>query len=142
MLMLAVLTITAILGCDGDSTWGPCVHEYREPIVQITDARDMRSGAAVDSIVLTHIRIDGRVVEPLYFATVGPSYGVSARGDSLFCQIPCGFATAAGNYVFTVSAPGYLPQDRGYDAQYGVFKGGCPSYNDEGLRVSLRLWHG
>ena len=32
-------------------------------------------------------------------------------------------------------------QDRGYEASYRVFHGGCPSYSDQGLRIGLKLWH-
>jgi hypothetical protein len=67
------------------------------------------------------------------------SYGLVVLGDSLICTIPCGFGVEEGNYVFTVSASGYPPQLRGYEARYNEVKGGCPGYSDKGERVTLRL---
>ena len=138
--LLAALLLPGLPACDDDRIAGPCVHEYREPIIQLISARDARDGTALSSVVLTNIRVDGRPLEASFLATVGPAYGVIARGDSLVCAIPCGFATDAGNYVFTVSAVGYPPQDRGYQVDYSVSHGGCPSYNDGGVEVELRLW--
>lgn len=134
-----VLAVAAVLvGCDGVA--GPCVHTYREPLLQIVSARDAATGAPIASVVIRDVRREG-LVQDLQLLLAGPAYGVEVQGDSLLCGVPCGFATSEGNYIFTVSAPGYPPQDRGYEARYRVFKGGCPSYNDGGLRVSLAL-HG
>jgi len=140
--LLVALALVAVTACGDDATApGRCVHEYREPIIELVSAHDARFGSALSSVVLTNIRFNGHVLEPSFLASVQPAYGVTARGDSLVCAIPCGFATEAGNYIFTISAAGYPPpQDRGYEAQYGVFHGGCPSYSDEGLRIDLRLW--
>ena len=82
------------------------------------------------------------MTQDLRFLVTGPAYGVEIQGDSLVCSVPCGFATQEGNYILPVSAAGYPPQDRGYDARYRAFKGGCPSYNDGGVRITLALQRG
>lgn len=123
--------------CDGNPI-GPCVHEYREALLQVVGARDAQDNTPLPNFVIRQVQIDGRE-QDLRFVVAGPSYGVELKGDSLVCRVPCGFGTQEGNYIFTVSAPGYPPQVRGYEGRYGVFHGGCPSYNDAGVRVTLRL---
>ncbi len=133
----AAVSVAAVLvGCDGVA--GPCVHTYREPLLQIVAAHDTQTGAPIGSVAIRNVRLDG-IEQDLRRLLAGPSYGVEVQGDSLACRIPCGFATSGGSYILTVSAPGYPRQDLGYDARYRVFKGGCPSYNDGGVRVTLAL---
>jgi hypothetical protein len=135
---VALAAAGILVGCEGVT--GPCVHTYREPLLQIVSARDAETGAPITNVVIRNVRREG-IAQDLQLLLAGPAYSVEVQGDSLLCRVPCGFATSEGNYIFTVSAPGYPPQDRGYEARYRVFKGGCPSYNDGGLRVSLAL-HG
>lgn len=130
--------IAGVLGaCDGTSV-GPCVHVYREALLQIVAVQDVQDNTALANVVVRQVRIDGRE-QDVRFLVAGPSYGVDLEGGSLVCRVPCGFGTQEGNYIITVSAPGYPPQERGYEARYRVFHGGCPSYNDGGLRITLRL---
>jgi hypothetical protein len=98
----------------------------------------------IPAIVIRQIRVDGAPLDTLSlkFLVYEPAYGVELRGDSLICRVPCGFSTEQGNYIFDVSAEGYPAQERGYDARYRVFKGGCPSYNDEGTWIGIRLRRG
>lgn len=133
---LAIAVAGSVVGCDGVA--GPCVHTYREPLLQIVAARDALTGTPMPGIVIRNVRRDGIEQDPAILVA-GPAYGVEVQADSLLCRVPCGFATSEGNYILTVSAPGYPRQDRGYDAKYRVFKGGCPSYNDGGVRMSLAL---
>ena len=130
--------MAGILGaCDGTSV-GPCIHVYREAVLQVVAVRDTEDNTPLPNVVVRHVRINGRE-QNLMFLVAGPSYGVELRGDSLVGRVPCGFGTQEGNYVFTVSAPGYPPQERGCEARYRVFHGGCPSYNDGGVPITLGL---
>ena len=134
---VAIAVAGTFVGCDGDIA-GTCDHVYREPLLQIVAARDAQDGTLIPSVVVQNVRRDG-IEQDLRSLIDGPSYGVEIQGDSLICRVPCAFATQEGNYIFTVSATGYPPQDRGYEARYRVFKGGCPSYNEGGISIRLGL---
>jgi hypothetical protein len=132
-----ILLAASLCGCPVSPGYGPCVHTYREPILNIVAAMDARSNAPIHSFVIHEVRMDG-IKQDFYFL-LAESYGVKAQGDSLVCQVPCGFGSEEGNYTFTVTAEGYPAQVRGYEGHYSIFHGGCPSYNDGGARVTLRL---
>jgi hypothetical protein len=133
---LGAFTAGSLNGCVGA---GPCEHTYRQAILLIDAARDAEDGSPLPMVALSHIRRNGNEQDPKFLVLGPPSHGVEVHGDSLVCHVPCGFATDEGNYTFTVSADGYPPQERTYEARYRVFKGGCPSYNDGGLRIVLSL---
>ena len=107
---------------------------YDAHCLLVTQATDPLS-----NVVVKNVRLDGIEQDLRLIVASSPSYGVEVQGDSLVCRVPCGFATQEGNYIFTVSAEGYPPQERGYEGKYRLFKGGCPSYNEGGVRIALRL---
>jgi hypothetical protein len=134
-----VLVVAAVLllgGCDRLA--GPCSHTYREPILQLGSARDSLTNAPLPRVVLHEVRQNGRTLD-LGFLLAAPGFGVAVQGDSALCDLPCGFAVEEAQYRLTVSAPDYPRQARTYTARYRVFQGGCPSFNDGGVRVSLAL---
>jgi len=136
---LAAIASSLLVICLGAcrAGMGPCVHQYREPVLNFAAAADAGTGARIDFFVIREVRVDGRLQDLAWLTP--ESRGVEVRDDSLICHPPCGFGTSEGNYTFTVSAPGYPEQVRGYEARYRVFKGGCPSYNDGGAHVTLHL---
>ena len=100
----AAVSVAAVLvGCDGVA--GPCVHTYREPLLQIVAGHDTQTGATIASVTIRNVRRDG-IEQDLRLLLAGPSYGVEVQGDSFACRIPCGFATSGGSYILTVSARG------------------------------------
>jgi len=107
-------------------------------LLQVVATGDFHTGARIPGIVIRNVRRDG-VEQDLGLLVAGPGYGFQLEGDPLVCGVPCGFATEEGNYILTFSAPGYPPQDRGYDARYRVSSGSCPSYSDGGVRIRLFL---
>jgi len=136
---MAAMGVVAVLlvGC-GDSATGFCEHQFREPLVQVVEAKDEVSGSPIGVLVVKEVRVGGYAAD-LRFLTASPSYGVRVEGDSLLCSVPCGFGTREGYYIITVSAAGYPDQDREFSARYRVFHGGCPSYNDGGIQITVEL---
>lgn len=134
---LCAVALITVTGCD--RSFGPCVHQYREAVFHIVAARDAHDTTPLTTVILKDIRLDGVEQDLSLLVLPGTSYGVNVQGDSLICHVPCGIGTREGNYIFTVSAMDYPPQQRGYEASYRVFRGGCPSFNDGGVRATLRL---
>lgn len=125
-----------IVGCnDTIAPPGPCVHEYKSPILEITSAV-ASDGEPVSELTIRSVTLDGRVVDPL-FLLMGPNHGVVLWQGSLLCNVPCGFAAESGHYLLTVEAPGQPTRMIEVDAAYRVFHGGCPSYNDGGTTVNV-----
>ena len=116
---------------------GPCLHEYRSPIIEMTSA--VASGnQPVDPLVIRAVTIDGLTVNPVLLLT-GPTHGVAQRDGALLCTVPCGFGTQAGRYRLTIEAAGQPTRVVDVQAAYRVFKGGCPSYNDGGTEVRVEF---
>ena len=62
---------------------------------------------------------------------------VQVDGDSLRCTLPCALGSAAGDWQFTASAPGYQDTPQQFAVSY-TFIGGCPS-RDQGSVVDVFL---
>ncbi|MFN8666860.1 MAG: hypothetical protein U0164_06605 [Gemmatimonadaceae bacterium] len=116
---------------------GPCVHTYRDPLLAITMATEVGGTARVAPLLITGVTIGGQPMAASGLATFG--YGIRARGDTLVCDVPCGFGTSEGTYAFTAVAPGFAPRQVSLDAHYQTFKGGCPSYNAGSMAVAIVL---
>ena len=120
---------------------GPCVHVFRDELVHVRAVVDSATGAGIDSVVITNVRVRGTSL-PLSLVVLpapGQGEGVSLDGDTLRCSVPCAFGTQDGRWELTLLARGYPPQTLAFDASYGEFRGGCPSYNDHGTWVVLHL---
>ena len=90
----------------------------------------------IGEIVLADFVIDG---EPQSAAqqVSDSSSNVQVDGDSLRCTLPCALGSAAGDWQFTASAPGYQDTPQQFAVSY-TFIGGCPS-RDQGSVVDVFL---
>lgn len=136
--VLLVLSIIQI-SCKelGGGIAGPCVHIYEEPILHIEWARNAQSGTYLQTVILSDIRIDTAKAD-LRFLISG-SKGVAMLDSSLVCNPPAAFGTQAARYSFRVSASGYRDTVVICYPDYSVFKGGCPSSSNGGLRINITL---
>jgi hypothetical protein len=109
----------AIEGCGGNVM-------FNDPLFHITRATDSTTGAAIPKVILSNITYGGT---PMDASQLGSPYphtsGVTIVGNTLLCDVPCGFGTEEGRYTFSVSAPNYKTSSV---AQEGRFQshGGCP----------------
>ncbi|MBL8989678.1 MAG: hypothetical protein JNJ80_25640 [Gemmatimonadetes bacterium] len=134
---LAVVTAVVVAtGCL--SVGGPCVHEYRDPVLTI----DIVGSPRPPAVDLRDIRIDGRDSGGLALLVAGPSFGATVIGDTLRCAGRCGIGTTEGTYTFATSAPGFRTQLVEVNAKYRDSDGGCPSSNSGSTEYRLMLLPG
>jgi hypothetical protein len=139
--LIAKVTLTLVgwlmVGC---GTAGPCVHVYRDALVHMSAFVDSASSAAVDSVFITNVTVNGSTL-PLNLAIAGGGHetGILLDGDTLRCSSPCAFGSSEGSWQVTLLARGFPRQTIAFSARYATFHGGCPSYNDGGTSVVLRL---
>ena len=136
---LGLLLITHVLGCnDDDGGVGPCIHEYCDPILQITHVRDAQTHEALGVVILTEFSLGGT---PVAVSTLIQQFAdnVELQGDSLLCVPPCGFGTESGRYEFTAEAPGYTAKLVLLNVEYEESHGGCPSYSSGGRETEIEL---
>jgi hypothetical protein len=126
-------------GCSPDDlTSGPCVHTYEDALFHIESVVDADSLTPIDTIVISEAMRD-TISHPPSRLTLEYSDGIEVRGDTIVCEVPCSFGTYEGSWTFRVSAAGYPSQWLSVNAQYAVFHGGCPSYNDSGMTINWKL---
>lgn len=128
-LSVSVLSLVALLvlvasGCGGNYGCG-AGYTVSHPALEVTAAKNARTGAPVSRVVLSDILLNGSPVpDPQYYLVPERlARGVVLEGDTLVCDVPCAFGKDAGTYQFTISAPGYKPTR-------AEFKGG-PIFNSE-----------
>ena len=136
-LVALALSGLPLSGCE---TAGPCVHVYRDAVLHVSTVVDATSSAGIDSVFITGVTVEGSPL-PLYLAVLadGHETGVRVDGDTLRCSTPFSFGHSEGPWQVTLLARGYPLQTVTFDARYRTFRGGCPSYNDRGTTVVLRL---
>jgi hypothetical protein len=116
------------------------VHTYRDRILHITRASSTATGQSLAAVFL-----DSMSYQPAFGHEVPwtPNPEVDTRvaveGGRVRCDVACAFGSESGMYRFWISAPGHQPTWVEAVAEYGEFHGGCPSWNDEGTRISTAL---
>lgn len=137
-LLILILTIFSFLSCDKDGGIGPCIHTYKEPIINIISIQDTLKNTYLSSVKLYNLKINGYEQNSEILLDI--SYSI-ILDDSLYnCNIPFGFGTEEGKYEFIIEAENYDPKQITIEnVSYSVFNGGCPSYNDGGKRVQLYI---
>jgi len=133
--------VAAACACnDIDGSTGPCVHYFREPILQVTAVRLANSAAEIPVVLLSGFRIDGRPLPATSLLQCEQAVGLAARDSLLECRVPCGFGVASGTWEFTAVAAGSAPtQVTVPGVHYERSGGGCPSWSDGGQRLELEL---
>lgn len=136
-----------ILGCgrdapNEDGTAGPCVHGYAEPALTIQTATSRHSGAAIARLTLRSLTVNGSTISTDEWAYSSmwsrPFFNVAVENNVLYCDVPCGFGTG-GRYAFVAEAAGHEAINVSVDARYATFRGGCPSFDDDGTDINLQL---
>jgi len=136
-----IILVTS-MGCNPfvdeyDSGIGPCVHNYKEPILTIASIADQLSGAQIDSVFISSITTNGFDQD---FKTIEKMANISMTQDSsLKCITPFALGFEAGDYHITISAIGYSDSLFSIHAEYETFEGGCPSFSDDGTHIELTL---
>jgi len=133
-----LLVTLLFIQCETQSNFGPCVHEYREPVLIITSVLDTQTGTFIDSVHIRGIEIDDQPID-LFVLAAGETQNIVRTDTVLAGSPPCGFGTQNGNYEFIVSAPGYQDTVVTQYAEYAVNQGNCPSYSDEGTRITIQV---
>lgn len=124
-------------GCKSNGSVGPCVHTYEDPVLHIQSVTNTRTGQSVQALNIIQVFRNDQKENIQSLLTV--SYNVSTMDSTLLCGLPCGFGTEAGTYKLTIAARGCKDTTISFDAKYAVFKGGCPSSNAGGTRVSFQM---
>lgn len=133
-----LILLALITGC-GEEVGGPCVHRYEDPVLAIDEVRST-SGHGIDSVLLGKFRIDGTPVDAEMLTRTDAAYGVQVTSaGELRCDVPCGFGTEEGSYVFEVEAEGHESKQVDVVAAYDEFSGGCPSSNSGSTVIELDL---
>lgn len=135
--MLLMSPLLLLLGCG--ETSGPCIHEYEDPVVTITEVTDGKTGAQIEEIVVVAAEVDGQAVDDLSRLTMEPAFGVAVTEEGIACAVSCGFGTSEGAWSLAVAAAGYESKIVPVNAQYQGFEGGCPSRNFGPTQVQFEL---
>jgi hypothetical protein len=134
--VLVATSLVLTFGCQEFGA-GPCIHTYRDPVLAITAATNAATGARIAPLFITGVTVGGQVQPVSYLLTT--TFGVRAQGDTIICDVPCGFGTSEGAYGFTASAPGYAARAITVNARFARFDGGCPSFNAGSTETSISL---
>ena len=130
--------VATLLGCD--LPLGGCSHTYRERILHLTRVTNATTGQPLTTVFLDSLTYQGTVGREFpYMPNPFIDLRVSLEGDSVRCDLACAFGNDPGVYRFRLSAPGYQSKHLEIAADYDEFHGGCPSWNDEGTRVTTTL---
>ncbi len=132
-------SLLGVAACDPELRGGVCIHEYRDPLIVIQQVTDRATGRAIPTVALTGFGLNGRPLVAAQVSLGDASQNVRVRGDTLWCDVRCGFGSSEGNWGFTVSASGYDRLEYRRDVRFRIFKGGCPSYNAGSTELALRL---
>ena len=134
-----VMSAFLVCDCDGPIGPGPCVVEYREPVLHIISVTDADTGDPIPRIFISGIVINGTDC-PLDYALLD-SRNMEFQDTILVCTIPCSFGNEPGIYVLTISAEGYPESGlEVMNVHYSIREGpGCPLLLDGGTRVAFSL---
>lgn len=137
-IILIIIVIFCFLSCHEENGIGPCVHTYKEPILNITSISDTVNYNHPRFIILRELKINGSKQfgsNPLL-----ESYAIVADDSIFYCNIPFGFGVEEGKYEFIIEAEDFQPKQITIEnVSYSVFDGGCPSFNDGGKRIELNI---
>lgn len=138
-LLVAITLVVASASCGGgeSSLVGPCIVNFRGPALFVADARDSVSGAAVPSVRLSAITIDGMALDVAALQPVASN--VRIVGNALECTVPCGFSSQEGTYVFVASSAGFADTTVRATGSYASREGNCPGTLSDGSNVTVVL---
>jgi len=108
-----------------------------DPAVTIFTAKDATTGAALPTISITSVKLDGKATDLTLAAIAGKNLSVS--GGSLICTIACGFGSSEGRYEVTIESQGYEPKEISVNATYAIKSYGCPGRLSDGAKVDVTM---
>lgn len=126
-----------------DNPVGPCIHGYAEPVLTIKTATSEPSEEAIGRVALRSLALNGQAIDVSKWGTSSTwshvFFNITVENNVLYCDVPCGFGGDDGRYDFVAEATDHQPLHVSVEARYASFLGGCPSFNDDGTDVALRL---
>jgi hypothetical protein len=137
-LALPFVVVSATSGCSNLGAGG-CEHEFRDPVVVVRSVQDSVRGSSISRLAINDLQVDGRPMPAQYLVSEPTASRVAVLGDTLWCQVTCGFGTAEGVWRLRVSAPGYAPAQLSVTARYARGGGNCPSYSAGSTLLPVRL---
>jgi len=151
--VMVALAAIAVTGCrtntpapptagvrPSEARTGICRLEIKDPVIRIASAADSTTGLAIAQLALTHFVVDGRPVSGVAgFIRAPVTSGVRVTGDTLVCDVPCGFSTETGNYSLSVSATGYEARQLSIPAYWRHTAGTCPATASGSVNVAVFL---
>ena len=140
ILLTPLIAIIAFISCEdlGDPTIGPCVHIYRDPIVEVENVKDEQSGHIIYEFKIIEAVINDRTIE-MHHLLNNVSFNSVIYDSILFCNTPCGFGYEEGVYKLSVSSIGYRDTTIIFNAQFKSGGGNCPSYSSGSTIVSFKM---
>ena len=139
--MSAVVCIPLLASCGGSDCPLGVVIEI--PILTIRNATNSATGAAIPQVVLSDIRILGRLQSgnEMQHLLSDLARNATVEGNQLRCTLECAFSTDYGDYQFTVSAPGHTSKTVSIpDVRYTEFeRDACRNTPTAGTTISLEL---
>lgn len=137
--ILSIVGLITLMNCRGiDNRVGPCVHTYNEPVLNIDRVVDSQTGAPIQKVKISSLTVDNVEQNPAW-VIAGVAKNITIQDSSLFGQPPFGFGTNDGIYQFFIQATGYRDTLVCQLANYQTFKGGCPSFNDDGTHITVKM---
>ena len=134
-----LLALTPLAGCGGNYGCG-AGYSIQNPALELTGVTDSHTGAAISRVVLSNIRFGGSAVTDLR-SLVPPAlaHGVTIAGDTLVCDVPCGFGLSSGAYQFTATAAGYQAATKEFTGGQTFDSGDCPTSTTGSTRIRFTL---
>ena len=84
----------------------------------IREATDIATGAAISSVSIRNVLVDGIPEPSENLAYPGWSEGISDNGDSVECRPRCAFGAREGPWKMVVQRSGYLDLSVEFEARY------------------------
>ena len=141
-ILLFILPVL-ISGCIYDSTrMGPCVHEYREPVLTITEVTDQNSQQLLQEVKITALKrgnFEYNLDPENGIFVLSMAENIEHESPLLICTIPCGFEIYEGTYTLQIEAEGYRDKTIETEATYQRGGGSCPSFSDDGIKINFSL---
>lgn len=119
---------------------GPCETTTFGPLVAVRGVTNAITGAAIDSVFITDIVVDGWR-EHLPFLVEGPnSFGARVVGDSLLCKGTCAFGSYDGTWQMVLQRDGYQDLAVTFEARYQHNTvGECPGRKSGPTEVRFQM---
>lgn len=137
--ILPMVCLITMIGCRQlENQFGPCVHTYNEPVLNIDRIMDSQTGAPIQKVKIGSLTVDNVEQNPAW-VSAGVAKNITIQDRSLFGQPPFGFGSENGIYQFIIQAVGYRDTLLCQLANYQTFKGGCPSFSDDGTHITVKM---